>query len=148
MPVEVAHDDDPCLRPATRRQKTNRFPSESVRPVSPPEEATDESDGEEAEPVSDPLADGSMLCLGHLRSLLAEGRLDRVGVLELALKSARAKDPRQAVNEKIRRYGAETLSVEDYEKICKLPRMKLTRYSYNFVSLRAEMKAQTPVWHP
>ena len=88
MPEASADDDDVSARPSTRRQKRDRFSSRSVNPVSPPEEVIDDSGEEEPSAVCEPLADGSVFCLGHLRKLLEEVRFDEVGVLELALKGS------------------------------------------------------------
>ena len=86
MPKASADDDDVSVRPSTCQQKRDRFSSRSVNHVSPPEEVTDDSGEDEPSAVCKLLTDGSVFCLGHLRQLLEEGKLDRAGVLEFALK--------------------------------------------------------------
>ena len=149
MTKESVNDNDDSARPATRRQKRDRHnphhisPSSenSSSPIGPASENTQES-------VSKTINDGSIFCLGSLKQLLQSGRLDKVGVLELALHGARAKESLTEVNEKIRGHGANTLSVKDCENVCKLPQTNLTRCSCNFETLKDEIRAQTPVWHP
>ena len=85
MTEESVNDNDNSARPATRRQKRDRHnphhtsPSSenSSSPIGPASESAHESVGKTTE-------DGSIFCLGSLRQMLQSGRLDKVGVLEMA----------------------------------------------------------------
>ncbi|EJK60199.1 hypothetical protein THAOC_19496, partial [Thalassiosira oceanica] len=127
-----------------RRPKRRKWGSELIPPA--PHEGALESNMDEDERSP---AQENLLNWGAMRkAYFDEGRYEEVGRLEVALQGAQESLELPVVNRTISQMNGRVLSKDEYEALTSLPAAKLTRYSYNFDRLRAEIIEQTPTFIP
>ena len=115
MPEDAQVADD-SRRPATRRQKKDQFNRPATQSVIlSNDEKTREK--ETAPDLPQAVDDPPVFDLHSLRRLVEDGKLERVGALEIGLEGARQKESLSVVNGQIRKFGGLPLSVADYNSI-------------------------------
>jgi len=118
-----------------RRSKRTKWTSELIPPATDEGAPESSEDEDERSPAQENLLD-----LGAMRkAYFDDDRCGEVGRLEVALQGAQDSLDLSVVNRTISQMNGRVLSKDEYAALTSLPATKLTRYSYNFSTLRGEI---------